>query len=44
MQREKGWRAPRSGVGFPHGKDKRRARSDRAAEREKARLARKGGA
>lgn len=40
MQREKGWNAPKSGVGFPHGKDKKKARSERAAEREKARLAR----
>ncbi len=33
MQREKGWRAPKSGYGRPHGKDAREARWERAKER-----------
>jgi hypothetical protein len=33
MQREKGWRAPGSRAGFPHGKDKRTERARRAKER-----------
>jgi hypothetical protein len=32
-QRLKGWRAPQSGVGFPHGKDKKQARRERAYAR-----------
>lgn len=33
MQREKGWRAPKSGVGYPHGKDKKQERKERAYAR-----------
>lgn len=33
MQRDKGWRAPKSGVGHPHGKDQKRERKKRTAER-----------
>ena len=33
MQRDRGWRAPKSGVGYPHGKDKRKERKKRTAER-----------
>jgi hypothetical protein len=36
MQREKGYRAPGSRVGRPHGKDKRKERKRRADERAKA--------
>lgn len=36
MQREKGWRAPKSGHGFPHGKHKKEERRLRAEERAKA--------
>jgi hypothetical protein len=39
MQREKGWKAPKSGVGFPHGKDKKAERARRAVERAKAKAA-----
>lgn len=38
MHREKGWRAPGSGVGFPHGKDKKIERRKRAEARAKAKL------
>lgn len=33
MQRERGWRAPKSGVGYPHGKDAKQARRERAYAR-----------
>lgn len=33
MQRPEGYRCPGSGRGFPHGKDKRQARRERAAAR-----------
>lgn len=33
MQRDKGWRAPKSGVGYPHGKDKKKERRERTKER-----------
>lgn len=39
-QRPEGWRAPGSGQGYPHGKDKKEARRKRTA----ARLAAKTGA
>jgi len=33
MMRPEGWRAPKSGVGYPHGKDKRIERAKRTQER-----------
>jgi hypothetical protein len=33
MQRQKGWRAPGSGSGYPHGKHKKQARRERALAR-----------
>ena len=33
MQREKGYHCKGSGVGFPHGKDKKRERAKRTQER-----------
>ena len=33
MQREKGWRAPGSHVGRPHGGDQRRERQERTLQR-----------
>jgi len=33
MMRPEGWKAPKSGVGYPHGKDKRIERAKRTQER-----------
>jgi len=41
MRREKGYRCPKSGVGFPHGKDKRVDRRKRTQERLKEKAEKK---